>query len=53
MPQLNAAGVVFTHADNFTGDVEIAKGETTLKVSMEALVLLSSPIRASQVDEPC
>lgn len=51
MAQIKVGPVTFTHADNFTGEVEIAKGDIVLKVPMEALIrVVAEKVRASRID---
>lgn len=50
MAQLKVGQVTFSHADNFAGDVEIEKGDVTMRVPMDALVrLVAEKVRASRI----
>ncbi|WP_431276266.1 hypothetical protein ACQ858_08435 [Variovorax ureilyticus] len=50
MAQIKAGSVTFTVADNFVGDVEIVKGDVTLKIPMDALVrVVAEKVRANRI----
>lgn len=51
MAQIKVGPITFTHADNFAGEVEIAKGDVVMKVSMDALVrIVAEKVRASRIE---
>lgn len=51
MAQIKVGPVTFTHTENFSGEVEIRKGDVTLKVPMEALIrIVAEKVRASRID---
>jgi hypothetical protein len=50
MAQIKVGPVVFTHAENFAGEVDITKGDVTLKVPMDALVrVVAEKVRAQRI----
>ncbi|KWT89343.1 MULTISPECIES: hypothetical protein [unclassified Variovorax] len=51
MAQIKVGQVAFAVADNFTGDVEITKGDVVMRVPMEALVrVVAEKVRANRIE---
>jgi hypothetical protein len=42
--------IVFDHADNFTGEVQVSRGEVSMKVPMDAMVrLVAEKVRHDRI----